>query len=114
MDDLDYEDEAAPDASRLDEAREVLVVVDRLKLVNPDVSRLVKGADGLFRTRDGAELDPDADVRVAPGAVEGSNVNMVDGLVEMIELSRRYETQVRMMNIAKEGDEATAELLRIS
>jgi flagellar basal-body rod protein FlgF len=90
-----------------------MVLLDRIKLVQPALEALVKGPDGLARGRDGESFDPDASVRVTSGAVEGSNVNAVDGLVSMIELQRHYEAQVRMMNTAKEGDEATGELLRL-
>ena len=49
-----------------------IIEVDRLKLVNPDVSDLVKGPDGLIRTKDGAEAAADAAVQVATGAKEGA------------------------------------------
>ena len=90
-----------------------LVQLDRIKLVRPELDRLTKGEDGLMHASDGEELDPDASLRVTSGTLEGSNVNVVAGLVEMIQLARRYESQVRMMNVAKEGDESTAQLLRI-
>ena len=91
-----------------------MVIADRLKLVRPDPAELVKGAAGLMRARDGEPFDPDAAVRVSAGALEGSNVNVVEGLVQMIALARQYETQVRMMKVAKEDDESTDALLRMS
>ncbi len=59
--------------------------VGRLKLVNPPVADLVRGADGLFRMREGlAPAEPDAAVTVTTGAVEGSNVNGVEAMVAMV------------------------------
>ena len=89
-----------------------LAVVDRIKLVNPGNDTLEKGNDGLFRRRDGGPAPPDAGVRLASGALEGSNVNGVDGLVQMIDNARRFEAYVKLMDTAKSNDEASARLLR--
>ncbi|NOZ53413.1 MAG: flagellar basal body rod protein FlgF [Gammaproteobacteria bacterium] len=91
-----------------------LVVVDRIKLVNPEKSVLVKGSDGLVRLKGGAEAEADASVKVVSGSLETSNVNIVDSLVNMIELSRRYESQVKLMRTAEENDEKTDALLKLS
>ena len=98
----------------LGQAGGVLAVVDRIKVVGPEYERLEKGADGLMHTTDGTELEAQAGAHLTSGAVEGSNVNMVDALVDMIALARRYETQVRLMNTAKEDDEALTNLMRLS
>jgi flagellar basal-body rod protein FlgF len=87
--------------------------VARLKLVNPPVDALERGQDGLFRTRDGTELPADAAVRVTPGALESSNVNIADAMVTMIELSRHFELQVKAMRTAEENADAAAQLLRL-
>ncbi len=92
---------------------EALAVIDRIKLVNPASEDLVKGDDGLMRLKGGNDADPDASVTVVSGAVESSNVNVVDSLVTMIELSRRYEAQVKMMKTAKEIDESAATIMRM-
>ncbi|HAZ61915.1 MAG TPA: flagellar biosynthesis protein FlgF [Gammaproteobacteria bacterium] len=92
----------------------VLVVVDRLRLVNPAAGDLEKGADGLFRLRPGLPpVAADASVRVEPGAVEASNVSTVDALVRMIELGRKFETQLRMMRTAQENDARSAQMLQM-
>lgn len=92
---------------------EALAVIERIKLVNPATEDLVKGDDGLMRLKDGSEADPDASVTVVSGAIESSNVNVVESLVTMIELSRRYEMQVKMMKTAKEIDESAASIMRM-
>jgi len=52
----------------------------RIKLVSPDPSQLVKGADGLLRTRDGQPAEASADVRVLSGVLESSNVSATEAL----------------------------------
>ncbi len=69
--------------------------VDRIKLVNPAEKDLVKGADGLFRLKSGAKAPSDTNVQITPGALESSNVNMAASLINMIELQRLYEMQIK-------------------
>ncbi|HCO43985.1 MAG TPA: flagellar biosynthesis protein FlgF, partial [Gammaproteobacteria bacterium] len=80
---------------------EALVTVGRIKLVNPPPDSLVKGADGTLRMPDGAPLPADAAVTLAAGALESSNVSAVGAMVQMIETSRQYELQVRLMQTAE-------------
>lgn len=91
-----------------------LVAVDRLRLVNPPTDQLVRGEDGLFRTRDGGEAPADASVTITSGALESSNVNAVDAMVRMMEYARHYETQVKMMKLASENDASSARLMRMN
>ncbi|MEJ2480194.1 MAG: flagellar basal-body rod protein FlgF [Acidihalobacter sp.] len=90
-----------------------LAVVDRIKLVNPPESTLVKGASGLMQTRNGAPVPADANVNVETGMVEGSNVNTVESMVHMISLARQYELQVKTMKTAEQNDQASAQLIRL-
>ena len=86
--------------------------VGRIKLVNPPAETLVRGDDGLFRTADGTDAAPDASVRVATGVLESSNVNVADAMVNMIELSRHFDLQVKAMRTAEENAAAAAQLLK--
>ena len=86
--------------------------VGRIKLVNPPAEALVRGDDGLFRTADGTDAAPDASVRVATGVLESSNVNVADAMVNMIELSRHFDLQVKAMRTAEENAAAAAQLLK--
>jgi len=88
--------------------------VDRIKLVNPPSNELQKGTDGLMRLKNGGESEANADVRVVSGMLESSNVNIASALVNMIELSRQYETQIKIMRDAEENADATRELLRMA
>lgn len=78
--------------------------VGRLKLVNPPVEELAKGHDGLFRLKSGEAADADADVRVAEGTLEGSNVNVVEAMVGMIAAARQFELQMKMLANAEQNE----------
>jgi flagellar basal-body rod protein FlgF len=91
---------------------EAAAAVARIKLVRPDAPALRKGADGLLRLPEGQAAPADADVRVTSGALESSNVSIAESMIEMIQISREFELQVRLMRTAAENDEASQQLLR--
>jgi flagellar basal-body rod protein FlgF len=95
------------------QAPNALVVLDRIKLVRPDKNALVKGADGLLRLADGAAAEPDASVRLTAGALEGSNVNAIEALVDMIALARHYELQIKLMREAADNDAAATQAMKL-
>ena len=90
------------------------VVVDRIKLVNPDTAQLGKGEDGVIRLAGGGEAPADAAVRLIPGSIESSNVDTVAAMVRMIELSRQFESHVKIMNTAEQLDQSSAQLMSLS
>lgn len=90
------------------------IQVGRLKLVNPDESNLVRGDDGLFSTKDGEPAEADGNVTVVDGAVEGSNVNVVDSMVNMIALSRQFEMHMDSLKRAENNDAKASEFLALS
>jgi flagellar basal-body rod protein FlgF len=87
-------------------------IVGRIKLVNPPVAELERGADGLFRQRDGTDAPADVAVKLATGTLETSNVGVGDAMVNMIELSRRFDLQVKSIRTAEDDGAASAQLLR--
>lgn len=89
----------------------LIVSVDRLKLVNPDQAQLKKGTDGLVRSSDGA-VAVDATVRVVSGFLEGSNVNAVDEMTSMLALSRQFELHIKMMRTTEDDAAAVARVLQ--
>ncbi|MCP1726418.1 flagellar basal-body rod protein FlgF [Natronospira proteinivora] len=91
---------------------ETMAVVERIKLVNPPLDEMEKSPDGLFRLADGGEAVADAEVELASGVLEGSNVNITTAMVNMIQLARQYETQVKMIQNADENAQAASNLLR--
>lgn len=87
--------------------------VDKLKLVNATGSSIMKGNDGLFREANGGALPGDPLATVTSGSIEGSNVNATQALIAMIEASRAWETQVKMIDTAKQLDDSGASLMRL-
>jgi flagellar basal-body rod protein FlgF len=88
--------------------------IGRIKLVNPAAGSLTKGEDGLIRTRDASTAAADIDVQLVSGAIEGSNVSAIKSMVKMIELSRQYEMQIKMMKTAEENDAAATQMMKLS
>jgi flagellar basal-body rod protein FlgF len=85
--------------------------IGRIKLVSPDHENLVKGADGLLRTRDGAPVDAITDATLISGALESSNVNGIEAMVNMISLARQFEVQVKIMKTAEENDASSTRIM---
>ena len=98
----------------LGQGAETVAVVDRIKLVDPDSTRLSKGADGLFRLPDGETAEATASVTVTSGSLEQSNVNIAKTLVNMIELSRQYEMQINVIKTSKEDADAAAQMMQLA
>jgi flagellar basal-body rod protein FlgF len=87
--------------------------VERLKLVSPAGSQVVKHVDGHFRVEDGGALPSDPEAKLTAGALEGSNVNATQALVDMIDASRAWETQIKLLTTAREIDDAGAKLMQL-
>jgi len=87
--------------------------LQQLKLVNPVNKEMTKGEDGLFRRVDGKTEAVSANVRLASGALENSNVNVVEELTNLIKLQRQFETQIKMMSTAEKNDESQNQLMKL-
>ena len=88
-------------------------MIDRIKLADTRGTQTVKGLDNLLRVKGGGAMPQDMDATVQSGALEGSNVNMTQTLVDMIENQRSYEVQANLMKEAKSLDENSASLMRL-
>lgn len=87
--------------------------VDRLRLATPAGSEVAKGLDGLFRVKGGGILPDDPEARLLTRSIEGSNVTATTALVEMIEASRSWDTQLKMIGDVRDMDSATANLMQL-
>ncbi len=87
--------------------------VARIKLVNPPNEAVERGDDGLFRMKDGSDAEPDAAVQVGAGVLESSNVNTAQAMVNMIELARQFEMQVKAIRTAEDNAAAATQLMRV-
>lgn len=91
-----------------------LTVIDRIKLVNPEQGTLEKRNDGLIYSKTAGEIPASADVSLIQGALEGSNVNTIEAMVEMIELARNFELQTKVMKKTDENSAISAKLMRMA
>lgn len=90
-----------------------MAAIGRIKLVDPPRDNLVKGKDGLVRAADGIKTLPDARVKMVSGALESSNVNAMEALVNMISLARQFEAQVKMMDVADQAAQNATQMMRL-
>ncbi|WEK44680.1 MAG: flagellar basal body rod protein FlgF [Candidatus Sphingomonas colombiensis] len=88
-------------------------VIDKIKLVSDNGANTVKGVDNLLHVRGGGALPENLDAQVVSGTLEGSNVNMTQALVDMIENQRSYEVQANLLKNAKDMDEGAASIMRL-
>ena len=91
-----------------------VAVVGRIKLVNPPAAELVRGDDGLFRTQTGEPAPLDENVKLASETLEGSNVNPVDAMVNMISLARQFEMQIKMLQTADANASKASQILSMN
>jgi len=91
-----------------------VITLGKLKLVDPPASDLVKGQDGLFRTQSGEPADSAQNVTVVSGALESSNANAVEAMVSMIDLSRQFEMQMKMLENADTNARSADQLMSSS
>jgi flagellar basal-body rod protein FlgF len=98
-------DPAAPNAAA--------EAIDRIRLVNPEGSPLAKGIDSFLKVPNGGVLPPDTTARLTPGALEMSNVETADTLVQMIEAQRAFEQRAKIIATAGTLDEAGSGLMAL-
>lgn len=89
-----------------------LVQLDRLQVDAIARSDIRRAEDGLLRLRAGGEAVPTAGQVLATGSIEGANVNTAESLVKMIELSRAFELNVKLMQSIDRNAEAGSRLIR--
>ncbi|MGY6519305.1 MAG: flagellar basal body rod protein FlgF [Lysobacteraceae bacterium] len=98
----------------LGQGPDVLADVGRIRTVAAVPGQLDRGADGLMRAVDGEQLFQAPGQVMTVGALEGSNVDVAGSLVQMIELARQFELQVKSIKAAEENARSSTTLLRSS
>lgn len=102
------------------DAPNTIAQLGRLKLVRATGQEVTRSDDGLFRLTPAAQqqrgnvLQNDPTVRVMPGVLEGSNVDSVGTLVDMIANSRRFDMQMKVISSADTNAQSANQLLAIS
>jgi flagellar basal-body rod protein FlgF len=89
------------------------VVVNRIQLVNPPATQMMRGADGLFRDTTGP-APQDGSLQLDVGALEGSNVNPVQAMIQILDNSRAFEIQTKLMQTVDQNEQAATQLLNVS
>jgi len=87
--------------------------IDRLKVVSTTGSQIAKDIAGQFRVAGGGVLPVDENAKVIPGALEQSNVNPSEVLVEMISAQRLFDMRTKLVETARELDEGSSRLMRL-
>ena len=96
----------------LGQPAESLAAIGRIKLVNPAPDTLTQASGGLFQLANGGSAPADASVKLASGVLEASNVDLAGAMVNMIDLARNFELQVKAMKTADTNASATSQLLQ--
>jgi flagellar basal-body rod protein FlgF len=87
-------------------------IVARMKLVNPPANTLQRGADALFHSTSTDPVEADAATTVTPGTLESSNVNIASAMVNMIELARQFDMQIKAVHAADDNAQSATKLLQ--
>lgn len=88
--------------------------IGRLKTVEAQPNQLERGPDGLMRSVGGVALNAAAGQQVMSGALESSNVNLAETMVNMITLARQFELQTKAMRSAEDNAAASSSILRMT
>jgi flagellar basal-body rod protein FlgF len=96
------------------DASKLVKEFDRLKLVGFSKDILARQKDGSFAAQDGSTGTRLPDLHIVTGALEGSNANTVDQLTRMMDVSQKYDMQLKMMRTIHDLSDAGNALLRES
>ncbi|MCY0873048.1 MAG: flagellar basal-body rod protein FlgF [Acidithiobacillus caldus] len=91
-----------------------LMAINQIKLVNPPANQLRQSSDGLFVNVDGKAAPEDGKVVLESGALEGSNVNPIHAMVQMLQDSRQFEMQTKLMQTISQDRDAANQILILS
>ena len=94
------------------------IAIGQLMLRDASQTELVRRTDGLFEPREAALKGQDfptgpKPVSVSPGMLEGSNVNPVATMVKMLDFSRQFEMQLKLVKETQSIDEAGSTMMRL-
>ncbi|MFI8716443.1 flagellar basal body rod protein FlgF [Stenotrophomonas sp. NPDC077464] len=96
------------------EGPQTMAVIGRLRVVAAEDARLERGLDGLMRNTDPQQPFVQAQGKsLDSGQLEGSNVDAAGALVQMIQLQRQYEMQVKVIKHGDDNARSANALLRL-
>ncbi len=85
------------------EPESTVAEIGRIKLVKPSVTDIEKGEDGLYYPKAGADIASSREVALVPESLEGSNVDPVSALIELVDTSRQFDFQTKLMHTIEEN-----------
>ncbi|MCO4088183.1 MAG: hypothetical protein HEQ17_04255 [Limnohabitans sp.] len=92
------------------------VFIDQLRLRDAANVKLGRRTDGLFKVEgqaDGTDIGPgNTPPQVIVQALEGSNVSAIEAMTRLIDHSRSFETQIRIIKEIKSLDESGASMMK--
>lgn len=88
-----------------------MVNVGQIKTVEIPANNLKKGLDGLYYTKDDTSPMPSQNVHLVSSALEGSNVDPVQALTSLIDMSRQFEIHTRLMKSVEDNSGKVNQLL---
>ncbi|MCL1569413.1 flagellar basal-body rod protein FlgF [Xanthomonas nasturtii] len=99
------------------EGPQTMAIVGKMKVVDAPADRLTRRPDGLMRN---TSTDPAQAFAVATGKtinsgmLEGSNVDAAGALVEMIQLQRQFEMQVKIIKNGDDNAQSANSMMRLN
>lgn len=92
------------------------VLIDTLRLRDAKSTPLSRRTDGLFSVAEkpaGTDIPNNGEVaKVIPQALEGSNVNAIEAMVRLMDHSRSFETQMKIIKETKTLDESSSSMMK--
>lgn len=89
------------------------LVLDKMRLVRGTHEQLVKDLNGTFRTKSEGGLEIDPTLALETHVLESSNVNPVAEMLEILNLSRQQELNVKLMKSIEENDKVASSILQM-
>jgi flagellar basal-body rod protein FlgF len=92
------------------------VLIDRLRLRDSSGVSLARRQDGLFKIAekpDGTDIEVSGlELRVIPQALESSNVSAIEAMTRLMDQSRSFETQIKIIKETKSLDESGSSMMK--
>jgi flagellar basal-body rod protein FlgF len=101
-------------AQLLTESENELTELGSIKLVDIPYDKLQKGEDGLFHLTEESAVKASTSVRLYTGFLEGSNVDPVKALVDLIDITRQFEIHSKMISTVDDNAKKSNQLLNIT
>ncbi|BAC24188.1 flgF [Wigglesworthia glossinidia endosymbiont of Glossina brevipalpis] len=96
------------------ESSKSITSVGKLKLAKSDLNDLELNENGIFISKNNKILQSDESIRLIPNAFEESNVSAVDSIIKIIDDSRNFEMQMKLISNISENSKISNQILTIN